>query len=40
MLHKRDRSSLYKTQGAWNSYDLDLSSYAGVVDLAHLKWIV
>jgi hypothetical protein len=28
-----------KTQGAWNSYDLDLSTYAGV-DLAHVKWIV
>ncbi|MGO4818417.1 T9SS type A sorting domain-containing protein [Flavobacterium sp. W22_SRS_FP1] len=28
-----------KTQGAWNSYDLDLSTYPGV-DLAHLKWIV
>ena len=27
------------TQGTWNSYDLDLSTYAGV-DLAHLKWIV
>jgi hypothetical protein len=27
------------TQNAWNSYDLDLSTYAGV-DLAHLKWIV
>jgi hypothetical protein len=27
------------TQGAWNSYDLDLSTYAAV-DLAHLKWIV
>lgn len=26
-------------QGTWNSYDLDLSTYAGV-DLAHLKWIV
>lgn len=26
-------------QGAWNSFDLDLSTYAGV-DLAHLKWIV
>jgi hypothetical protein len=28
-----------KTQGAWNSYDLDLSTYAGV-NLAQLKWIV
>jgi hypothetical protein len=28
-----------KTQGAWNSYDLDVSTYTGV-DLAHLKWIV
>ncbi|MFT6747398.1 MAG: hypothetical protein ACJAZ2_001750 [Glaciecola sp.] len=28
-----------KTKGAWNSYDVDLSTYAGV-DLAHLKWIV
>ena len=27
------------TQGAWNSFELDLSTYAGV-DLAHLKWIV
>ncbi|MBC7525881.1 MAG: T9SS type A sorting domain-containing protein [Flavobacterium sp.] len=27
------------TQNAWNSYDLDLSTYVGV-DLAHLKWIV
>ena len=26
-------------QGAWNSFDLDLSTYPGV-DLAHLKWIV
>jgi hypothetical protein len=26
-------------QGSWNSFDLDLSTYAGV-DLAHLKWIV
>ncbi|MEI7509573.1 MAG: hypothetical protein WCJ62_08930, partial [Flavobacterium sp.] len=27
------------TQGVWNSFDLDLSTYASV-DLAHLKWIV
>lgn len=27
------------SQGVWNSYDLDLSTYAGV-DLAHLKWVV
>ena len=27
------------TQGSWNSYDLDLSTYVGV-DLAHLKWVV
>ena len=26
-------------QNSWNSFDLDLSTYAGV-DLAHLKWIV
>ncbi len=26
-------------QGSWNSFELDLSTYA-VVDLAHLKWIV
>lgn len=26
-------------QGSWNSFELDLSTYAGV-DLAHLKWIV
>lgn len=26
-------------QGSWNSFDLDLSTYAAV-DLAHLKWIV
>jgi hypothetical protein len=26
-------------QNAWNSFELDLSTYAGV-DLAHLKWIV
>ena len=28
-----------KAIGSWNSYDLNLSTYAGV-DLAHLKWIV
>ena len=28
-----------KTQGSWNSYDIDLSTYSAV-DLAHLKWIV
>lgn len=28
-----------KTQGSWNSYDLDLSTYSAV-DLAHLKYIV
>jgi Putative metal-binding motif/Secretion system C-terminal sorting domain len=28
-----------KIQGSWNSYDLDLSTYAGV-DLANLRWIV
>ena len=27
------------TQNAWNSYDLDLSTYSAA-DLAHLKWIV
>ena len=27
------------TQGSWNPFDLDLSTYSGV-DLAHLKWIV
>jgi hypothetical protein len=28
-----------KVQGAWNSFDIDLSAYAAV-DLVHLKWIV
>ena len=27
------------TQGVWNSYDLDLSTYSAA-DLAHLKWVV
>lgn len=32
-----------KTQGSWNSYDLDLSTYSngpGGVDLTNLRWIV
>ncbi|PKB15170.1 putative Ig domain-containing protein [Flavobacterium sp. 5] len=29
-----------RIQSGWNSYDIDLSTYASVVDLAHLRWIV
>lgn len=29
-----------RTLNGWNAYDIDLSTYAASVDLAHLKWIV